>query len=86
MLDPIRWECHRTGVIGFLLRQRGDEFETKAETVFRTDDRGDFRRHGRIELELKQVARVQQDTGIEDHAALTHLGAASFDYGRRKAL
>ena len=40
---------------------------------------------GRIELNLEQVAWIQQDSRIQHHAALAQFGAPALHYGRRKA-
>ena len=44
------------------------------------------RRGGRIEFNLQQIARIQQDSGVQHHAAFAHFGAAAFDHGGREAL
>jgi hypothetical protein len=65
--------------------QRGDEFQAKAETTAETHDSRQPRRSGSIKLNFEQIARVQQNAGIQKHAAFAHLRAPALDHGRGKA-
>src|SRR5947209_14757499 len=67
-------------------RQWTDELQAKAESVARAHDGGQARREGHIELNLKQVARVQENARVQGHAALADLRPAAFDHGGRKPL
>jgi hypothetical protein len=86
MLEQIEDQCHggldeaeESG------RQRSNEFQAKAKAVAGADDGGHPRVNRSIELDLKQISWIQQDTRIEHHATLAYFGAPAENDGGRKA-
>jgi len=67
-----------------LVGQRGEEFEAEAEAILGTDDGGQVRAGGCIELDFEQVAGAQQNASIQNHAALAQFSSAARNHGRRK--
>lgn len=57
--------------------QRRDEFQAKAKTVPRTNNRGHPRVGREVKFHLKQIARRQQDSGIQHHPAFAQFRAAA---------
>jgi hypothetical protein len=68
-----------------LIGQGSQEFEAEAEAIFRADDGGQVRAAGRIEFNLEQVARAEQDAGVKNHAAFAQLSTAAWNYSSGKA-
>jgi hypothetical protein len=64
---------------------RRDELKPKAESISRTHNRRHARMDGRIEFNLQQVARIEQDARVQHHSALAQFSAASLHHCRRKA-
>src|SRR5258708_11949219 len=57
--------------------QWSDKFQTKTEAVAGADYCWHSRRTGSIEFNFKQVSRVEQNSSVQNHAALAHFGAAA---------
>jgi len=68
-----------------LCGQWSDEFQPKTKAVSRSNDGRQTRWRRHVELNFEQIARIQQDACVENHAALAQLSSAAFDHSRREA-
>jgi hypothetical protein len=61
-----------------------NKFQPEAETVSVANDSLHARVRWSAELELQHIAGIQQDPGIQQHAAFAHLGSAAGNRGLRR--
>jgi hypothetical protein len=58
-----------------------NKFQPEAVTVSVANDSLHPRVRWSAELELQHIAGIQQDPGIQEHAAFAHLGSAAGNHG-----
>src|SRR5437588_3706010 len=83
-LDQKGGQRHPADLWRTLGGQRSNELQSEAEAVARPHDGGHARGGGHVEFNFQQVARVEQNSRVQNHSALTDLSPATLDHRGRK--